>query len=939
MTAILITHSLLGVLLVLLGDRVGRRGFLVAAISPLITLVWIGSNAPSIIDGDVHSWSYDWIPQLGLTVDLRVDALGLVMLLLVAGIGLLVCIYSARYFSASKPALGRLSGLLTLFAGSMTGLVVSDHLLTLFVFWELTSVTSYLLIGNDDRNPRARDAATSAILITGSGGLVLLAGLVLLGHQVGTYRFSEIVSSAPLGSVSWVAAVLVLIGAFTKSAQFPFSAWLPGAMVAPTPISTYLHAATMVKAGVYLVARLAPVLGDVPVWRPVVFAVGSITMIFGGWRALRQVDLKLLLAHGTVSQLGLMMVVVGAGHYSMAQAGVVLLLAHGVFKAALFMIVGIIDHQTGTRDVRRLTRLGPGWRAIEVTSILAAASMAGVPPLLGFIAKEKILAGTIDGSFAGAQVLTFVIVLGSILTFAYSARFVLGVFGRLTSDETGEPIPSAHPPLVSLSVPAILLGLLALSTGVAPKLIDSLVRAATQVLHPSSSPKDVELWAGFNTALFVSAGVIAVGTMIVIGRRSMTRLQQRVHDLIEPLPSGDSVFWWIVAAVLRLAKRTTRIIQSGSLPVYVMVILGVGTAGVAIPTVGSFDRFPEWIDSSTQWAPLAFIVIAAVGATRVRRRISAALLLGAVGYGMAGLYVVNGAPDLALTQFAIETLATVLFVLVLRVLPRDFDPDGQSESRRSLTSWLRLFTSIAVGLGIFIFALVAADARESVPAASVSEEMLERSVPDAYGSNVVNVILVDFRGMDTLGEITVLAVAALGTVALARSVGRRRAVDESRLDTVLRSQVVDTITRLLFASIALLATYFLFTGHNQPGGGFVGGLTVAAAISLRYVAGGVDAVRRSVRIPAHVVLGGGLSLSLATAFVPLALGGTVLEHALFDWDVPILGTIKTTSALFFDTGVFLVVVGLVVMAIEAFGEDPETNEEDSDSQVRVGGTA
>ncbi|MEN9802739.1 MAG: Na(+)/H(+) antiporter subunit, partial [Actinomycetota bacterium] len=914
MTAILITHILVGAFLVLLGDRVGRRGFLIAALAPLVTLVWIATNSSSIIDGAVHSRSFDWIPRLDLTIDVRVDALSLVMLLLVAGIGILVCIYSYRYFSASKPALGRLSGLLTLFAGSMTGLVVSDHLLTLFVFWELTSVTSYLLIGNDDRNPRARDAATSAILITGSGGLVLLAGLVLLGQQLGTYRISEIMTSAPVGSVSWVAVVLVLIGAFTKSAQFPFSAWLPGAMVAPTPISTYLHAATMVKAGVYLVARLAPALGDVSVWRPVVFVIGSITMVFGGWRALRQVDLKLLLAHGTVSQLGLMMIVVGAGHYSMAQAGILLLLAHGAFKAALFMVVGIIDHQTGTRDVRRLTRLGSGWRAIEVTSVLAAASMAGVPPLLGFVAKEKILAGTIDGSFAGARMLTVVIVLGSILTFAYSARFVLGVFGRLTSPESGDVIASARPPLVSLSVPPILLGVLALVTGVVPQVIGSLVRAATQTLHPSSTPKEVELWAGFNTALLLSAGVIAAGSVLVIGRMRVARLQQRVHHLVEPLPSGDSVFWWIVAAVLRFAKRTTRIIQSGSLPVYVMVILGVGIVGIATPAIGSFDSFPGWVGSSTQLAPLAFIVIAAIGATRVKRRISAALLLGAVGYGMAGLYVVSGAPDLALTQFAIETLATVLFVLVLRVLPRDFDSDRPTTSRRSLISSIRLLTSVAVGVGIFVFALVAAQARESVPAPSVSEEMLERSVPDAYGSNVVNVILVDFRGMDTLGEITVLVVAALGVVALARSGGRRRLTDESRLDTVLRSQVVDTITRLLFASIAILATYFLFTGHNQPGGGFVGGLTVAAAISLRYVAGGVEAVRHSVRVPANVVLGGGLSISLATAFVPLVFGGSVLEHALFSWDVPILGTIKTTSALFFDTGVFLVVVGLVLMA-------------------------
>jgi multicomponent Na+:H+ antiporter subunit A len=693
-------------------------------------------------------------------------------------------------------------------------------------------------------------------------------------------------------------------------------------MVAPTPISTYLHAATMVKAGVYLVARLAPSLADVSIWRPMIFVLGSATMIFGGWRALRQVDLKLLLAHGTVSQLGLMMVVLGAGHYSMAQAGIVLLLAHGVFKAALFMIVGIIDHQAGTRDIRRLRRLGPGWRHVEVTALLAAASMAGVPPLLGFIAKEKILVAAIDGSFPAAMALVIVIVVGSVLTFAYSARFVLGIFGYCTSpDVEGQIEVPVRPPRLGLAAPAVLLGFVALITGVFPRLVSSWVVAATRVVYPTSTPKGVVLWAGFNSALLLSAIVITIGLMLVIARERVARVQRRFHEVIEPLPSADSVFWWLLAATLRFAKRSTRVVQSGSLPVYVMVILGVATVAIAVPAVSAFNGFPDWIDSPAQLAPLSFIIVAAMGAAWTTRRISAALLLGAAGYGMAGLYVINGAPDLALTQFAIETLATVLFVLVLRVLPRDFE-----RHHGGVRGPIRLLVSVAVGVGVFVFALVAAQTRESVPQSSISEEMLERSVPDAYGANVVNVILVDFRGMDTLGEITVLAVAALGTVALARSVGGRRNQVRGSTTAIVRSQVVDAITRLLFASIAVLATYFLFAGHNQPGGGFVGGLTVGAAISLRYVAGGAEAVRRSIRLPANVVLGGGLGVALLTAFIPLALGGAVLEHATLTWDLPILGTIKTTSALPFDIGVFFVVIGLVLMAIEAFGGEPEDDE-------------
>ncbi len=936
MTAILILHFLLGGALIALGDRIGRRGFLVAALAPFASLLWIGVHGSSIVDGDVRSWNVGWVPSLDLSIDLRVDALSLVMLALIAGIGLLVCLYSYRYFSASKPALGRLSGLLTAFAGAMTGLVISDHLLALFLFWELTSVTSYLLIGNDDKNPRARDAALSAILITGTGGLVLLAGLVVLGQQAGTYLLSELAVGTAVTSVSWVAVLLILIGAFTKSAQFPFSSWLPGAMVAPTPISTYLHAATMVKAGVYLVARLAPSLADVSNWRPMVFILGSITMIFGGWRALRQVDLKLLLAHGTVSQLGLMMIVFGAGHYSMAQAGIVLLLAHGVFKAALFMIVGIIDHQAGTRDIRRLRRLGPGWRPVEVAAVLTAASMAGIPPLLGFIAKEKILIGSIDGSFPAATALTVVIVAGSVLTFAYSARFVLGVFGRCTSHDGDAPIDvPVRSPRFGLMAPAVLLGFIALITGVAPRLVDSLVSAATRVIHPSSTPKAVVLWAGFNSALVLSGIVIAIGLVLVIARERVARAQSRFHRVVEPMPSADSVFWMLLASTLRFAKRSTRVVQSGSLPMYVMIILGVAIVAVAIPAASSFDSLPSWIDSPAQLAPLSFVVVAAIGAALATRRIAAALLLGAAGYGMAGLYVINGAPDLALTQFAIETLATVLFVLVLRVLPRDFERRDFDRGARPVMVPIRLAVSAVVGIGVFVFALVAAETRESVSEPSISSEMLERSVPDAYGSNVVNVILVDFRGMDTLGEITVLAVAALGTVALARSVGRRR--ENETPESIARSQVVDAITRLLFASIAVLATYFLFAGHNQPGGGFVGGLTVGAAISLRYVAGGAAAVRRSVRLPANLVLGGGLGIALLTAFVPLALGGSVLEHADFTWDVPVLGTIKTTSALPFDTGVFLVVIGLVLMAIEAFGGDSEDEEVPDVEELPIGG--
>ena len=921
---ILILHFVLGAVLVALGDRLNRRGFAVAMVAPLTTLVWLTPQLKDVISGssrgEVHQQTISWVPGLDLAIELRVDAFASVMLLLISVIGLAVCMYALGYFSAPKAGVARLSGLLTMFAGAMTGLVVSDHLLSLFLFWELTSVTSYALIGNDDRNPKARDAALQAILITGAGGLAMLAGLVMIGQTAGTFRFSELVnvfaSDPPSGALLMVAVVLVLLGAFTKSAQWPFSGWLPGAMVAPTPISTYLHAATMVKAGVYLVARLAPLLYTLPLWRPVLFTVGAVTMVFGGWRALRQVDLKVLLAYGTVSQLGFLMMLFGAGTYGLAQAAVVLILAHGAFKAALFMVVGIIDHQAHTRDVRRLASFGPGWGVVRVVTVVAAASMAGVPPMLGFIGKEKALLASAEGYFGGAFVITAITVIGSVLTFAYSGRFVLGVFGRLVDRNV---VDAEHPlvdggvqkPSALFIAPALVLAALSLIAGLVPALINGLVSAATIALHPDSSPKAVVLWAGVNIALWLSIAIIAIGLTLVLGHRRVTQFQAVFHRPLACLPTAERSFWVMVSGALRYAKRVTRVVQNGSLPVYLMVTLGVASIVLLVPVVSVIDGSSPFIDSWIHIPVMGIVVAAAIGAAVIRRRIASALMLGAVGYGMAGFYVIQGAPDLALTQFAIETLATVLFVLVLQVLPRQFE-----DRAPAVTGSVRLIVSAMVGLGVFVFALGASQGRADVDDAAISVEMLERSVPDGKGSNVVNVILVDFRGFDTLGEITVLLVAGLGVVALARS-ARRAAVPS----VVVRSPVVDASVRLLFASIAVLSIYFLFAGHNQPGGGFVGGLTAGAAVSLVFVAGGLESVRQLLPIRPWVVLGTGLTIAVVTALMPILLGGAVLEHALFEVDLWMIGMLKATSALPFDIGVYLVVVGLVLMAYEAFGED------------------
>ncbi len=768
---LLVLHLVVGIGIVAGGHALGRRAFLVAAVAPLATVIWAAANATAVVDGRPVTESFAWVEQLGIVIDLRLDAFALVMVALVSGIGLLICIYSLGYFSHDQPGLARLAGVLTLFAGAMLGVVLSDQLIALFIFWELTSVTSYLLIGNGDTNPRARAAALQAIFITGAGGLALLAGLIIIGQAGGTYQISELLVDPPSGAVVNAGLVLVLIGAFTKSAQVPFSSWLPAAMVAPTPVSAYLHSATMVKAGVYLVARLAPIFALTGSWRALVLVVGATTMLVGGLRALRQHDLKLLLAYGTVSQLGFMMLLLGVGEYHIAEAGIVLILAHGAFKAALFMVVGIVDHETGTRDVRELHGFSsaPGWRVVKVVAVISAASMAGLPPLFGFIAKEKALDGYLEhGDFVGGTAALVVIVVASVLTFAYSARFVLGVFGAFGERDREVVSADAHAPSAVFVGPSVVLSVATVLFGIAPVLVSGLIEAATTTLYPGSTPKPVVLFAGFNTALLLSALIIACGVVLTVLRTPVAELQTRASDGLRGVPSTEQGYLATLRSISVVSTRVTATVQNGSLPIYLAIIVLTVTLVPLAAFASALDELPQLIETPVHVALVAIMVTAGLGACIVRHRIAAALMLGAVGYAMAGLYVAQGAPDLALTQFSIETLSTVLFVLVLRFLPRSW-----RHRAPAIAAPMRIAVAGAVGIAIFVFALSASNARSDVDEPSMSEVMIESSLPKGKGSNVVNVILVDFRGWDTMGEITVLVVAAIGAVSLARP-GRRR---------------------------------------------------------------------------------------------------------------------------------------------------------------------
>ncbi len=759
-------------LLPLAARTLGTRVFHLAALPPLAAVIWAARELTATDGGGAVVQDVEWLPSLGVSLGLRFDGFAALMVGLVAGIGVLVFLYARSYFH-DGPGIGRFAATLLAFSGSMLGLVLADDLMALFLFWELTSITSFLLIGTEDEKVAARSGAMQALLITGGGGLAMLGGFVLIGETAGTYSLSAILADPPSGAaVDW-GLVLVLLGALTKSAQVPFHSWLPRAMNAPTPVSAYLHSATMVKAGIYLVARFSPAFADHAPWRPIVLGFGMATMVLGGYRALRQHDLKLVLAYGTISQLGFMMVLFGAGTAETIYAGCALLLAHGVFKAALFMLVGVIDHQTHTRDLRVLDGLGRRWPVVAATGLVTAASMAGVPPLLGFIAKEEALA-SLGGTGAGwGPWMLGGVVIGSVLTVAYSARFVIGAFGPAEegtfSDRELVGAEAPHP-TASFVAPAAVLAGITIVAGLLPATIDPTVGRAFHSLWGDPIDHHLALWHGITPALGFSALVLVAGAVMVLRRSKVHEVQARLAGG----PSAQSGYDRTLKGVLKGADVLTGKVQNGSLPVYLGIILATLVLVPGVPLLLDLDLPELWLaDRPAQVVIGAVMLAAALAAAVVRRRFAAVILIGAVGYGMAALFVVQGAPDLAITQLLIETLSIVIFVLVFRHLPATFPRRRIRGSQAP-----RVAVAAAAALFAFVFTLAAVGARSEAP---VSDEYLARAKPEGGGNNVVNVIIVDFRGFDTLGEITVLTVAVLGVAAIVRT-GRRAgsAPDEAR---------------------------------------------------------------------------------------------------------------------------------------------------------------
>jgi multicomponent Na+:H+ antiporter subunit A len=953
LATILLVFLLVSLLTPTLTRLIGLRVFYVVAVLPLAAFGYTLTQTGTVLAGEAATQSLPWIPQLGISLSFRVDALAWLLALVVTGVGALVLIYCARYFDEDEPSLGRFAALLLAFAGTMYGLVTADDILVMFMFWEITSVLSYLLIGHYTTKRESRGAALQALLVTTFGGLVMLIGVVMISVDAGTTSLAYIVANPSGSPVAVGAVLLILVGALSKSALIPFHFWLPAAMAAPTPVSAYLHAAAMVKAGIYLTARFAPGYAESPGWLPVLVTIGVWTMLVGAWRSLRQHDIKLMLAYGTVSQLGFLMVVVGFGSRDAALAGVLLLLAHALYKATLFLVVGIIDHRAGTRDWRKLSGIGRREPALAAIALIAVASMAGLPPLLGFVAKEAVFTAFLDAGLAGdgwgwiALVGTAV---GSVLTVAYSAKFFWGAFGT-------RPAISDTPLHTSRWDFALAPGILTVATVLLGPLVFLLdpVLAGYADTVPGEGDAYLALWHGFEPALFLSVVVVALGLAIFWQRKRVARWQSTVPAWVD---AGHG-YGHTVRFVDRIAARTTHLAQTGGLPQYLSTILVVFV--LALGAASFVNR--TWPDAVLLWdypgqAVIGLImIIGAVMAARVGQRMTAVLLAGVTGYGLVALFAFHGAPDLALTQALVESITLVVVVLVLRRLPARIAEHNRPthRARRALIGGL-------VGITMGVIAIVSLGARQWP---DLSAELARLSVVEGHGRNIVNVMLVDIRAWDTMGEISVLIVVATGVASLLFVSGRseemprlresrkrrspknrRRIVADphassaghavARQSWLLggrtqaaenRSILIEVLVRLLFHPAIVVSIYLLFAGHNLPGGGFAGGLLAGLALVARYLAGGRYELGEAVPIDPGKLLGLGIVLAVGSAVVPLFVTGIPLQSAYFEADLPLLGHLSFGTSSIFDIGVYLVVIGLSLDILRSLGSEIDRQSE------------
>lgn len=918
----------------LLIRTLGRPAFALIALAPLGGFIWMTKLFADGVfaDGGEIIAQYRWMPAAHLNLDFRLDALAGLFSLIILGVGTLVLFYCWGYFDSNPRRLAKFGAELTMFATVMYGLVISDSFLLMYVFWEVTSILSYLLVSYYGERASSRRAAIQALMITTFGGLAMLVGINLLGYQTGIWKLSEISQFADFQNTPAISAaiVLIMLGAMTKSAQAPWHFWLPGAMAAPTPVSAYLHSAAMVKAGIYLVARLAPDLAAVDTWHLVVLSTGLFTMLLGGWVALKQRDLKLILAYGTVSQLGFITAVIGIGSREATLAGLAITFGHSLFKATLFMIVGAIDHTTGTRDIHELSGLGKREPFIAFLAVVSAASMAGIPPLFGFVAKEAALEAVLNEEMLHGMPghMTLVaIVVGSILTMAYSLYFLWGAFATKRNKEGEKAISPAVAnmhgigPTLWLS-PAILTALTVIF-GVFPAWLSGFFNEYLDVRFPGVQRSDLALWHGITVPLLLTIVIIGGGVVIFWQRAVLKPLQVGKPALGD----ADDIWDSLLAQLRNLSLGLTASTQRGSLVINLGVIFAVLAAvplGYLILGDSNEIRMILW-DSPWQGLVVLIMVGMAIFATVQRNRLSAVVMVGLTGYSLAMIFALHGAPDLALTQALVETIVMVVFMLVLRKMPTEVEPRTEDNRKRA---WL----AIGTGLSVVVVAMTAMSARIDDP---ISKFMPDLAYEIGHGRNTVNVLLVDLRAADTFGEILVLVIAATGVASLIFGTGKfNRASRRPVLSTMKprwlaagvdsetaqnRSLMVDVATRILFPSMILLSLYFFFAGHNAPGGGFAGGLVAALAFCLRYLAGGRQEIEEALPVDPAKILGTGIIFSSVAFVVPMLFGRPPLSSDYVTLSLPLIGPFDVPSALVFDVGVYIIVVGLIMHILTSMG--------------------
>jgi len=895
----------------------GRTAIAIAsAVPPLIALAILYPHWHTLADGGFVLDSYQWLPALGISLSFRLDGLSLLFALLILIIGVLIILY-ARYYLKAHENVGKFYSLLLCFMGAMLGIVLSSNLLLMLIFWELTSLVSFLLISFWTHKQDARRGARMALAVTGGGGLALFAGILLIGHIVGSYELDDVLAAGDLikaHALYPVALTLVLLGAFTKSAQFPFHFWLPHAMQAPTPVSAYLHSATMVKAGIFLMARLYPALAGTEQWFYMVSFTGMATLLLGAYVAMFKHDLKGLLAHSTVSHLGLITLLFGMGTKLAAVAAVFHVINHATFKASLFMAAGIIDHETGTRDMRRINGL---WRFMPHTATLAmvaASSMAGVPLLNGFLSKEMFFAESLQLNLPGlwAWLPPVVATLAGIFAVAYSARFIHDVF--FNGKPVDLPIYPPHEPPRYMKFPVEILVFACVMVGIFPAVsVGPLLYAAASATLGGDVPDyHLTIIHGFNLPLLMSFMAFFGGLLMYSQRQRFFDFHARFREIDE-----KAVFEAVVSRITTWAHTVTGRIENGSLQRYalLLVLSIVAVAFMPLTDLGLFvgSRGLSPVDWPTGLAAAALILCALATARYHRDRFYALILLSVVGLIVALAFARFSAPDLAMTQLSVEVVTIVLLMLSLYYMP----------------SWTPLATSTPKRVRDIVIALVAGTGMTLVtlamltqPFTSISEFFLANSKTGGGGTNVVNVILVDFRGFDTLGEITVLAIAALGIYAMLKDTaltpppgdGMGHAWSRDAYPVLLRQ-----IARPMLPLALMVSVYIFLRGHNQPGGGFIAGLITSVALLLQYIASGMVWTQDRVPFRYHNVIGLGLLFAVIAGAGSLAFGYPFLTSSFGYITWPVVGKFEVASAMVFDLGVYLTVIGATLLALVSIG--------------------